>query len=298
MKKYKLVFVSLLLCFVFSIALFSNESASGSSNENSSESEKKDESQTVKNLAEPKSESQQATSKVTVKENEKNEEDLAEIKGDPKMDNAKSEKKKDAEISSTKDEPKKSKEKKEDETKDEEDATKVVESPDFSSIQVSGLTVCKGTNWYFEEYDEQGNVVGSVSYDRRKLLEKSSIEYSDGKKVAATFIEPDMIVKVRYNNKGVEIEREEFENENGQIGKSLNSSSDVYDDEGNILEETKVENGIITRHVYTYNGKEKATETIYEDGKQTLFIEYGKGKKTVHIFNEGEEVTVFDEETD
>ena len=298
MKKYKLAFVSLLLCFVFSITLFSNESASGSSNESSIESEKKDERKTEKNISEPKSESQQATSKVTVKENDKKEEGLAELKGDPKMDNAKTEKKRDAEISSTKDEPKKSKEKKEDETKDEEDATKVVESPDFSSIQVSGLTVCKGTNWYFEEYDEQGNVVGSVSYDRRKLLEKSSIEYSDGKKVAATFIDPPMIVKVRYNSKGVEIEREEFENENGQIGKPLNSSSDVYDDEGNILEETEVENGIITRHVYTDNGKEKATETIYEDGKQTLFIEYGKGKKTVHIFNEGEEVAVFDEETD
>ena len=283
MKKSKLTFMSLFLCFAFSVALFSNEGANAD--------KKDDEKQVViENVKDSKDEVLESTPKTNIQENQKKEEEN-------KAELEKSDEKKE-EVSDAKDEPAKSDEKKEAEKKEveEKDEKKVVDLPEFASIQVNGLSVGKGSRWYFEEYDEQGNMIGSVSYDRRKMLEQSSIEYSDGKKVAATFTEPTMIVKVKYNRNGVEIAREEFENEKGKIGKPLNSSSGVYDDSENLLEETKMENGIPKRHVYTYNGKEKATETVYENEMQTLFIEYGEGKKTVHIFNGGEEVAVFDEE--
>ncbi len=297
MKRYQLIFV--FLCFAFSIALFSNESVG----ERVVEAEQRDEEQAVNaNTATPEVANPKVSGKENIQEDEEKEKEKSKIEGDiqkaekdatSKMNSEK----KESEKTTSKEETKKSDSKKEPGKKDDKkEVPKVAEVADFSSIQVSGLTMCKGSRWYFEEYDEQGNMISSASYDRRKLIEKTSIEYSEGKKVAATFTDPKMIVKVQYNHKGVEIARDELTNEKGEIGKPLNSSSGVYDENENLLEETKVENGVTMRYVYTYNNKEKATETIYEDGKQALFIEYSKGKKTVHIFHEGEEVAVFNEE--
>jgi len=281
MKKYKLTLVSLILCFVFSITLFSKETGK-------------------KDIPQIETISVENTKKDDITQKEQEAIKTDDIKKQVTDEINKDDIKKDiSQIEPTKKETEKEEGSKKETTKknnEKEKTLKVDEPADFSSIQVNGLSMAKGSRWYFEEYDENGNMIGSVSYDRRKLLSKSSIEYDDGKKVSATFTDPDMIVKVKYNSKGVEVARDEFTNEKGEIGKPLTSTSGVYDDQENLLEETKIENDVETRHVYTYNAKEKVTEAIYENGVQTLFIEYKQGTKTIHIFNEGVEVSVFDEE--
>lgn len=179
---------------------------------------------------------------------------------------------------------------------DKTDTGKKEEDLEFASIQVSGLTVANGDEWYFEEYDESGNVIGTISYAKEKMLSKSSIEYNDGKRIKATFIEPKKIIKVSYDEKGAEIAREEFKNRKGDIGKSLLSYGNIYDENGRIKEEVKVENGLEIRKVYTYENEKRTTEAIYENGVKTIFVEYKASSKIVHIFDGETEVSVFEEE--
>lgn len=178
---------------------------------------------------------------------------------------------------------------------DEKISSKDDDSDEFSSIQMNGLTVANGNRWYFEEYDEYGNIIGKISYDNNKMIFKSNIEYDNGKKKSEMLTERKKITKISYNDKGVEISREEYQNKKGQLGKSLNAVSNVYNDNGKIKEEVKTENGITVRRVYEYEKDKKVSETIYENDIKTIFIEYKEEKKIVHIFDEGLEINVFEE---
>jgi len=301
MKKYRLMLCAFGLCFVFSITLFSNESEEPK--------EKKDEKTLIEKDEKQKTKDDENGKKKRIAKNSDEKVEVSDVDATIKDSDEKIKSKREENVKGVKPATDKAEKQEVDaslqKTKSNQEAKKKekadTEAPEFSvfsSIQVNGLTIGNGSRWYFEEYDEEGNVVSSASYDRRKMIEESSIEYSEGKKVAAVFKDMKMIVKVKYNNKGVEVEREEFESNRGEIGKMLNSSKGVYDEAGNLLEETKVENGVTKRYVYTYNKKEKATETVYEDDKQVLFVEYGEGSKTVHVFNEGEEVAVFNEDVE
>ena len=170
------------------------------------------------------------------------------------------------------------------------------EGEEFSSIQVSGLTIANGSKWYFEEYDENGNVMSTISYDNDKLIEEANFEYNNGKKVTATFIDPKKIAQVKYNEKGIEIERAEYKNKKGKIGKPIISNTNRYNTQGLIKEETKTINGVTLRKEYAYSGNKRITETVFENDIKILFIEYKEKTKIVHIFNEGIEIKVFEEE--
>ncbi len=169
---------------------------------------------------------------------------------------------------------------------------------EFFSIQASGLTIADGDVWYFEEYDENGNIISTVSYRQEKMLSKSSIEYYNNKKVGAVFVDPKKIIKVKYDSKGSEIKREEFRNKKGETGKILLSYNNVYGGDGRLKEETYIENGVEIRKVYAYKNGEKVTETVYENGSKTIFIEYRDSLKLVHLFDKDTEVSVFEEEID
>lgn len=170
------------------------------------------------------------------------------------------------------------------------------EETEFSSIQSGGLTLANGDSWYFEEYDESGNVISTVSYNKKKLISKSQFEYNEeGKKLSATLTEPKKIIKLTFNDKGEEIGRTEYKKRRGQIGDIYSSHQKIYDDEGRLQEETTTENGITKKKVYTYNGKKMATETIFENDVKTLFIEYQEDTKIIHIFDGEVELSVFEE---
>lgn len=170
------------------------------------------------------------------------------------------------------------------------------QNADFASIQVTGLTIASGGKWYFEEYDEEGNIISKVSYNRNKMLSASTIQYRNGKRSSEKITEGKKIINVRYNNKGEEIGREELKSKKNGEEVAIASSANVYADNGKIKEESKTENGITTRRVYTYDKDKKASETVYENDVQTLFIEYKGDKKVVHIFDEGKEISVFTED--
>ena len=170
------------------------------------------------------------------------------------------------------------------------------QNADFASIQVTGLTIASGGKWYFEEYDEEGNIISKVSYNRNKMLSASTIQYRNGKRSSEKITEGKKIINVRYNNKGEEIGREELKSKKNGEEIAIASSANVYADNGKIKEESKTENGITTRRVYTYDRDKKASETVYENDVQTLFIEYKGDKKVVHIFDEGKEISVFTED--
>lgn len=181
---------------------------------------------------------------------------------------------------------------KKDKTKKEEET----EETEFSSIQSNGLTLANGASWYFEEYDEAGNVVSTASYNGKKLVSKSQFEYNEeGKKVSATLTEPKKIIKLTFDDKGVEIGRTEYKKRKGAIGDVYSSHQKNYDNEGRLKEEITSENGITTKKVYTYNDKKLATETIFENDMKTLFIEYREESKIVHIFDGDVELSVFEE---
>lgn len=170
------------------------------------------------------------------------------------------------------------------------------EETEFSSIQSCGLTLANGDEWYFEEYDENGNIISVASYNKNRLISKSQFEYNEeGKKVRATLTEPKKITKLTFNEKGMEIERTEYKKRRGEIGDVNSSHQKVYDDEGILKEEISIENGITTKKVYTYNDKKLATETIFENDVKTLFIEYQENIKIIHIFDEDIEINTFEE---
>ena len=176
------------------------------------------------------------------------------------------------------------------------DEVKTSEETEFSSIQSGGLTLANGDSWYFEEYDENGNIVSIVSYNKKKLLSKSQFEYNnEGKKISATLTEPKKIIKLAFNDKGEEIGRTEYKKRKGQIGEVYSSYQKNYDTEGRLQEERTIEQGITKRKVYTYNGKKIITETIFENDVKTLFIEYREKVKIVHIFDGEVELSVFEE---
>ena len=105
-----------------------------------------------------------------------------------------------------------------------------------------------------------------------------------------------MIINVRYNSKGEEIGREELKSKKDGETVPVASTANTYADDGKIKEESKTENGITTKRVYTYDKDKKTSETVYENDVQTLFIEYKENKKVVHVFDEGKEVSVFTED--
>lgn len=176
------------------------------------------------------------------------------------------------------------------------DEVKTNEETEFSSIQSGGLTLANGESWYFEEYDENGNIVSIVSYNKKKLLSKSQFEYNnEGKKISATLTEPKKIIKLAFNDKGEEIGRTEYKKRKGQIGEVYSSYQKNYDTEGRLQEERTIEQGITKRKVYTYNGKKIISETIFENDVKTLFIEYREKVKIVHIFDGEVELSVFEE---
>ena len=172
----------------------------------------------------------------------------------------------------------------------------VPQNADFSSIQVTGLTIASDGKWYFEEYDEAGNIISKISYNKNKMISASAIQYSNGKRSSERITEGKKIINVKYNSKGEEIGREELKSKKNGETVPIASSDSTYADDGKIKEESKTENGITTRRVYTYDKDKKTSETVYENGVQTLFIEYKDDKKVVHIFDEGKEVSVFTED--
>lgn len=97
MKKYKLTAVSMFLCFVFSIALFSNEGDSASAKDN----DQKDENQALQTIIENAKESttkntQNATTN-NIQDDKKTEEGAIEIKEEIKQTDVKGDEKKESE---------------------------------------------------------------------------------------------------------------------------------------------------------------------------------------------------------
>ncbi len=47
-----------------------------------------------------------------------------------------------------------------------------VVSDDFYSIQSSSLTACYGDRWFLEEFNDTGQVILSILYEKDKLIEQ------------------------------------------------------------------------------------------------------------------------------
>lgn len=166
----------------------------------------------------------------------------------------------------------------------------------FTSIQTSGLTLCSGEKWYFEEFGNDGNVVKSVLYNKDKLITQKDFEYSEnGKKIGETVLEEGKTKKIKYNEKGFETEVSESEDIDGET-EEVKKTEKVYDGKNRVTELTVTENGITTRTQYVYSSADKViSETVFEDGEKILFIEYKAKVKIIHLFEDGEELNTFEE---
>jgi|GEM_PF-1037796 len=298
MKKKLLRYVYIAFFFAFSIALFSVESEKDKEViRNEREGAKKDANQKEKSSLnedaslEKKRQEGDASNKKSIKEGD----EATSSEKTSNTEDAKGMQEDESGKSPTKTPPI-PQEAKPQEPQEQKKEETVPQNADFSSIQVTGLTIASGGKWYFEEYDEAGNIISKISYNKNKMISASAIQYSNGKRSSERITEGKKIINVKYNSKGEEIGREELKSKKNGESVPIASSASTYADDGKIREESKTENGITTRRVYTYDKDKKTSETVYENGVQTLFIEYKDDKKVVHIFDEGKEVSVFTED--
>lgn len=177
-------------------------------------------------------------------------------------------------------------------SEDKKDKRNKKASEDFYSLQNSGLTACYGERWFFEQFDENGNAIISVLYEKDKLIEKRSYTYNDGYKTAAEIVLSDKIIKIKYNKKGFELENEVYTPESELTEKTVN----VYNGKDLLVKTVfiKDETERSSEFSYNINGK-RISQTDFLDGKKLSFIEYKNDKKIIHLFEDGKEIKILEE---
>lgn len=164
---------------------------------------------------------------------------------------------------------------------------------DFYSLQNAGLTACYGERWFFEQFDDKGNPLSSVFYDKDVLLEKRTYVYQDGYKSGVEITLPDKLIKIVYNKNGFEIENTLY-NSNGEtvIEKTVNTYT-----ENNLLVKTVfIKNNIERSSEFEYNADGKLlSQTDFIDGEKICFIEYRGDKKIISLFENGKEIKMLKE---
>lgn len=179
MKKHISKCIFVLLFFLFSLALFSTELTRSTATKGPVE-----EGMLIQSANEMKVESSESSysnnieskANVPIEKNNDEKANNVELQNETKDEKINTSTAEDTQKESSIAQPK------ENETEDKKTDDKDNENTEFSSIQVSGLTLANGNEWYFEEYDESGNMIGAISYNNNKMILKSNIEYDNGKK--------------------------------------------------------------------------------------------------------------------
>ncbi|MGI5084674.1 hypothetical protein [Treponema putidum] len=180
---------------------------------------------------------------------------------------------------------------------EEDEAKKTEEEPDngFYSIQSSGLTTGFGDRWFFEELDDNGRPLLSVLYEKDKLIEKKTYTYKEGYLDSCDIFLSDKLIKIKYNKKRMETEKNIYDAE----GKNeLEKNIYTYNENNLLIESFLKKEGTEYISKYEYGNENKIkSKTDFINGNKISYTEYMTDKKIVHLFEDGKEIGVVEEET-
>ncbi|PIE98226.1 MAG: hypothetical protein CR988_03790 [Treponema sp.] len=163
----------------------------------------------------------------------------------------------------------------------------------FSSITKTGLIIAENNHWYYEKYNKQKLRILSVMHEGNKLIEKKEWKYSDNNLLKQKNIQNKYgTKKIFYDNNGNIIKTIMLD----ETGKTIYETSKTYDNNNRVIFINVLKNGIEKRKEIKYNTNgTKQKEINYKNGRQISLIEYHDKTKTVHLYDNGIEISSFTE---
>ena len=163
----------------------------------------------------------------------------------------------------------------------------------FASIQNTGLTVADGDKWYYESFDRQGRQVFAVLYEGGSEIERTVWTYQNAarypvQKKTSRAAESEVI---RYDDKGREYIIERYK-EKTLVSKTENS----YNSSGKLIEQTIIAGKNTDKSVWDFAGDKAVSQTKYRNGKKIAFIELHSEPHIIHLYFDGKEVFVGEEQ--
>lgn len=163
----------------------------------------------------------------------------------------------------------------------------------FSSIHRKGLIVADGNKWYYENYDRRGRPSFAVLYEAGKAVEKTEWFYKE----KAHYPFQKKILKAAeseiftYDESGRLICTERYEKK-----RLILREENAYTDIGKLKERTITKGKNSERSVWEFAGDKAVSETKYRNGTKIAFIELHSTPHIVHLYADGKEVYVGEEQ--
>lgn len=163
----------------------------------------------------------------------------------------------------------------------------------FSSIHSKGLIVADGNKWYYENFDRHGRPSFAVLYEAGKAVEKTEWFYKEKahypfKKKILKDAESEIFT---YDAAGKLIRTERYEKK-----KLISREENTYTDTGKLKERTITKGKDREQSVWEFAGDKPVSETKYRNGEKIAFIELHSTPHIVHLYVDGKEVYVGEEQ--
>ena len=160
----------------------------------------------------------------------------------------------------------------------------------YSMLSENYIVGADGNFWYYEKYNDAGEIIFKKYYEKNILIKQQDFFYEHDLLVKMTEKENKITTNYFYDKNKNIVKIEQSENgKNFIIKKTYN--------EKNLLTQTEYEKDgrqIVQKLFYT-SDKKLLREENYEDGIIISKIEYRAEKKRVHIYQNGKEIKVFDD---
>lgn len=160
----------------------------------------------------------------------------------------------------------------------------------YSMLSENYIVGADGNFWYYEKYNDAGEIIFKKYYEKNILIKQQDFFYEHDLLVKMTEKENKITTNYFYDKNKNIVKIEQSENgKNFIIKKTYN--------EKNLLTQTEYEKDgrqIVQKLFYT-SDKKLLREENYEDGIIISKIEYLAEKKRVHIYQNGKEIKVFND---
>lgn len=160
----------------------------------------------------------------------------------------------------------------------------------FSTMSEDYVLLGNDGLWYYEKFDDNGNLLFARWYDKDKIVKEENYFYEDkrlqkmekvfeGKKTFYFYDDKKNIVRIE----------EKLQDETVISLKTYNGKNQLVK-----IETDKADLKTVQKFFYKNDGRILREEN-YENGILISIIEYFGEKKRVHIFDNGKEIKVFDD---
>ena len=181
------------------------------------------------------------------------------------------------------------------EKKPADDSEKKEEAGDstFASIQNTGLTVADGDKWYYESFDRQGRQVFAVLYEGGSEIERTVWTYQDTARypVQKKTSRASAVEVICYDEKGRVLVIEHYEEK-----KLISKTENRYNNGGKLMEQTVTAGKNTDKSVWDFAGDKAVSQTKYRNGNKIAFIELHTEPHIIHLYFDGKEVFVGEEQ--